>query len=66
MFLELDYLDLVTLHHHSLLSITWGLIIYKIKINLLLLRAISLMKPHITRGFNTTSGHIENMVCVRV
>jgi hypothetical protein len=33
---------------------------------LLLLRAISLIKHRITRGFNTTGGHIENMVCARV
>jgi hypothetical protein len=33
---------------------------------LLLLRVISLIKHHITRGFNTTSGDIENSVCTRV
>jgi hypothetical protein len=41
-------------------------IIYKIKINLLLLKVISLIKHRIARGFNTIGGHIENMVCVRV
>jgi hypothetical protein len=30
------------------------------------LRAISLIKHHITHGFNTTDGHIENTVCMRV
>jgi hypothetical protein len=29
------------------------------------LRAISLIKHRITRGFNTTGGHIENTVCAR-
>jgi hypothetical protein len=42
------------------------LIIYKIKINLLILRVISLIKHRITRDFNTTVGHIKNTVCARV
>jgi hypothetical protein len=54
-------------NQHSLYSITWGFfIIYKIKINLLLLKAISLIKHRITHSFNTTGGHIENTVCARV
>jgi hypothetical protein len=52
---------------HSLQDITWSLfIIYKIKINLLLLRAISLIKHRITYDFNTTGVLVENMICVRV
>jgi hypothetical protein len=51
---------------YSLQCITWSfLIIYKIKINLPLLRVISLIKHCITHGFNTTDGHIENTVCAR-
>jgi hypothetical protein len=54
-------------NNHSLQCITWSfLIIYKIKINLLLLRAISLIKHYITRDFNTTGDHIENTVCAGV
>jgi hypothetical protein len=46
--------------------ITWSfLIIYKIKINLLLLRAINLIKHHITCDFNTTGVHVENTTCTR-
>jgi hypothetical protein len=54
-------------NNHSLQGITWSfLIIYKIKINLLLLRAISLIKHRITCGFNTIGGHVENTICAWV
>jgi hypothetical protein len=49
---------------HSLQGITWSfLIIYKIKINLLHLRAISLIKHHITCDFNTIGVLVENTIC---
>jgi hypothetical protein len=52
---------------HSLQGITWSFpIINKIKINLLLLRVISLIKHRITCCFNTTRCHVENTICTRV
>jgi hypothetical protein len=61
-------LDLVALHYQSPFFIEhhMGLPHHLQDQDQLLLGAISLIKHGITHGFNTTGGHIENTVCVRV
>jgi hypothetical protein len=68
-FLELDYLDLMALHRQSPFFVKHHMGLphhLQDQVSLLLLRANSLIKYRITRGFNTTGGHIEKMVCARV